>query len=171
MWRAFQGVCSKCLQHVVQMNCGRHLCEQRVGGEGTVYLSVERDWVSVWQCLEGSNTGHVQSYTMCTWRIVAFWIRWREYFCTVGRMQDPAAAHLVFVTVVALGAEGFCRKLSGFLNQWSDSGFIFHRRHPKVRNRPTILVSLESTGPNSCVSSLCVVWFSRYNCFSAFTRA
>ena len=24
---------------------------------------------------------------------------------------------------------------------------FFHRRQPKVRNRPTILVSLESTGP------------------------
>ena len=29
----------------------------------------------------------------------------------------PAAARLVFVTVVALGAEGFCRKLSVLLDQ------------------------------------------------------
>jgi len=26
------------------MNCGRHLCEQRVDGEETVYLSVGKIW-------------------------------------------------------------------------------------------------------------------------------
>ena len=71
-------------------------------------------------------------------------------FRTVGKMQDPAAASLVFVTVVALGAEGFCRQLHEWvapskIGQWIY--VFFHRRHPKVRNRPTILVSLESTGP------------------------
>ena len=37
-------VCSMCM---VQMNCKRHLCEQRVGGEGTVYLIVGKNWVAV----------------------------------------------------------------------------------------------------------------------------
>ena len=70
-------------------------------------------------------------------------------------MQDPAAARLLFVTVVALGAEGLCRKLSGCsINDrtlvegiLSMIYVIFRRRHPKLRNRPTILVSLESRGP------------------------
>ena len=65
-------------------------------------------------------------------------------------MQDPAAAHLVFVTVVTLGTEGFCRKLSGLLDQCMIGQWIyvlFRHRHPKLRNRSTILVSLESRGP------------------------
>ena len=41
----------------------------------------------------------------------------KELLRTVGKMQDPAAACLVFVTVVALGGEGFCQKLSGLLDQ------------------------------------------------------
>jgi len=73
MRRASQGVCSISLQHLVQMNCGRHLCEQRVDGDKIVYLSMGRNWVSMGQCLEESSTDHVQSYTMCTFWIVAFW--------------------------------------------------------------------------------------------------
>ena len=41
----------------------------------------------------------------------------KQDFRTVGKMHDPAAARLVFVTVIALDAEAFCRKLSGLLVQ------------------------------------------------------
>jgi len=45
------------------------LCQQRIGGE-KVYLIVDKYWVSVRKCLEESSTGHVQSYTMCTYWIM-----------------------------------------------------------------------------------------------------
>ena len=58
------------------------------------------------------------------WSLVSFCLNTRlvgattpTCFHTVGKMQDPGVARLVFVTVVTLGAEGFCRKLSGLLNQ------------------------------------------------------
>ena len=63
------------------MSGGKDLCEQRVDREETVYLSVGRNWVSMRQCLEESSTDHVQSYTMCTYWIVAF--------CTPGRGHWP----------------------------------------------------------------------------------
>ena len=45
---------------------------------------------------------------------------WQD-FRTVGKMQDPAAARLVFVTVVALGAEGFAEiewVAQSMIGQW-----------------------------------------------------
>ena len=36
----------------------RHLCEQRVGGEGTVYLIVGKNWVSVRECQYYHNDVH-----------------------------------------------------------------------------------------------------------------
>ena len=45
-----------------------------------VYLIVGKHWVSVRWCPEESSTGHVQSYTMYTCRIVAIWIPGREYW-------------------------------------------------------------------------------------------
>ena len=41
----------------------------------------------------------------------------RQDFTTVGKLQDPAAARLIFVPVAALGAEGCCLKLSKLLHQ------------------------------------------------------
>ena len=55
-------------------------CEQRVGREEVVYLSVGRNWVSMRQCLEESSTDHVQSYIMCTYWIVAFWTPGRGHW-------------------------------------------------------------------------------------------
>ena len=73
----------------------------------------------------------------------------RQDYRTVGKLQDPAAARLIFVIVAALGANGCCRKLSGIapsmIGQWV---YVFFRLgQPQLRNRQTILASLESTGP------------------------
>ena len=45
----------ECIPYVCSVWNKWHLCEQRVGGEGTVYHIVGKDWVSVRQCLEESN--------------------------------------------------------------------------------------------------------------------
>ena len=79
----------------------RHLCEQRVDGEETVYLFVGKIWVSVRQCLKESSTGHVQSYTMCTFWIVAFWTpdAWRHFMLPVETELPYKAGHRpVYVT-------------------------------------------------------------------------
>ena len=51
------------------------------------------------------------------------WNILRQDFCTIGKLQDPAAARLTFVVVAALGVEGCRCMLSGSLPQWSDSKF------------------------------------------------
>ena len=65
-------------------------------------------------------------------------------------MQDPAAARPgICHHIVALGAEGVLPKIEwvarSMIGQWIY--VFFHRRHPNVRNKPTMLVSLESTDP------------------------
>ena len=77
---------------------------------------------------------------------------------------NDAAACLVFVTIVALRAEGFLPKIEWVAQSMIRHWFyvVFRRRHPKLRNRPTILVLLESTGPYqrigaSLVFMCCVV--------------
>ena len=47
-------VCSMCM---VQMNCKRHLCEQRVS-VGTVYLIVGKNWVAVKNHYHNGNDVH-----------------------------------------------------------------------------------------------------------------
>ena len=39
-------------------------------------------------------------------------------FCTARKLQDSAAACLIFITVAALDTEGCRRKLIGLLHQW-----------------------------------------------------
>ena len=42
----------------------------------------------------------------------------QQEFCTIGKLQDPAAARLIFVVVAALGVEGcIAEMLSGSLPQ------------------------------------------------------
>ena len=52
------------------------------------------------------------------------WSILRHDFCTVRKLQDPAAACLIFVVVAASSAEGCRWMLSGSLPQWSDSKFL-----------------------------------------------
>ena len=127
--------------------------------------------------------------TICVWASDYCWCKTGRHFlfllwsnfwqnlCMVGELQDPAAARLIFMTVAALGAELCCQKLSGSLPQWADSGFTYFffavdsPTYASGANNASITESTVLTNVTVQVSSSHIVWFSRYNCISAFIQA
>ena len=61
------------------------------------------------------------SYESCIFGRRFLWSILRQDFCTIRKLQDLAAARLIFVVVAALDTEGCCCNVEWLLPQWLDS--------------------------------------------------
>ena len=74
-----------------------------------------------------------------------------EDFHTVGELQDPAAAHLIFVAVAALDAEGCSRKVVSHSMNTATFFFFFCCEHSQLFTRSTY----NAADPHQHTSLMC----------------